>query len=380
MDIARPRTVSFHRKCKSSTKAPEVFPDAPQDSRLRRSGSILRNMFTGHKRPVSSVVERSVLLLTWSQGTKPSNSIVYGVTPNPNFNAIPGSAQPPVLPWQGLQASQAGPENSPAIPTPRKLVKRPNVSQVVITTTTPPRSELQRKPSRLNARLWKRESIDILEELKSDIQATAQKIESKTWCISVEQPTSSLSLRDMLVADISPETRELLRGGLKEFQEYTKKQEEQLKREEDERKEQRKVEDTLEVVESKIVKDGLVYHRFERLAPPCLSGTTLRTLDPRAQASLTAGISIFGECAASPNKSEDRPRSTESGLVDSGDSIMERSRGIPRRDLSVLGRKHHSRIVSISGSEISRRSSYLERAKRRDSKQPSVRQSIDSHW
>jgi len=109
------------------------------------------------------------------------------------------------------------------------------MSQVVISGATPSKPELQQKSFRRHVRPWKREPVDILKGLKSDIQATAQKIESKTWCSSLGQPMSSLNLRDMLTADMSPETRELLAGGLEESQEYKKEQEETRKREEEEK-------------------------------------------------------------------------------------------------------------------------------------------------
>ena len=99
------------------------------------------------------------------------------------------------------------------------------------------------------------------------------------------------------MTDISHDTRELLKSGLDDLQEYKKKEEEKRKKEAEEIEAGQEYEGTLEVVESRMVRQGEGYLRCERLVPS-LSSTEPRTFDPRARPSVgTLSSSVDGRSA-----------------------------------------------------------------------------------
>ena len=252
-------------------------------------------------------------------------------------------------------------------------------AQTVVANAVPSEREPRRKFRSFSLRLLKRKPADkTFKQLKNSIASTGQEIGSKTWCSLPDQDVSSFGLEDLLMGDASSELREFLKPVFPEFEEYKKKDKENQRKREKEKKKRLEIEQTLEVVESRIIGKGSVYHKFERVAPKQLT-ESLRTLDPRETRDAVPPIPplpdwiLSGSCMVSSSGAANRPKGTNPDRPATSGSIMERSRGVSRTSQVTFGISQ-LRLHSREGSAVSS----LEEAKRQDSPQVSRRESSTS--
>ncbi|OAG09493.1 uncharacterized protein CC84DRAFT_1235008 [Paraphaeosphaeria sporulosa] len=234
------------------------------------------------------------------------------------------------------QQFRAGPEYATTVSESREQTLSTGASRPGAVAT----KELSsRRPA--NARngarlLFRRKQADALKDAKVEPRKTAM-VRKKEFPPSIGTHSSGLSLGKMIRSGISDDTKRLLKDAFEDFWEFKREQERNRIREEEKQEEIARVEEVMDVVETKVVRKGSTIRHVKVMRPavrlekgvsldPNQRLASMNITDGRNRAGVSSCSSIAGSQAAETGPSSTTP-------VISG-SIMDRGPGFKRRRLS----------------------------------------------